>query len=83
MIHNIFQVPVYQNELKIDNQSLSEYCIQLSHKDKGRTISNIGGWQSNCFKENNNSMLIKNLWNSSKLELINVYWILLILQEKL
>jgi|TARA_B110000285_G_C14818153_1_gene465201 uncharacterized protein (TIGR02466 family) len=66
MIHNIFQVPVYQNELKIDNQSLSKYCIQLSHKEKGRTISNIGGWQSNYFKENNNSMLIKNLWPNVK-----------------
>ena len=66
MISNIFQIPVYQNELEIDNQSLSKYCIQLSHKDKGRTISNIGGWQSNDFKENDNSMLIKSLWPNIK-----------------
>ena len=66
MISNIFQIPVYQNELEIDNQSLSKYCIQLSHKDKGRTISNMGGWQSNDFKENDNSMLIKSLWPNIK-----------------
>ena len=62
MINNIFQIPVYQNKLKIDNQSLSKYCMDLSNKDKGRTLSNIGGWQSNDFKESDNSMLIKSLW---------------------
>ena len=62
MISNTFQIPIYQYKFEIDNQSLSEYCMDLSKKDKGRILSNVGGWQSKDFNENDKSMLIKKLW---------------------
>ena len=62
MISNTFQIPIYQYKFEIDNQSLSKYCMDLSKKDKGRILSNVGGWQSKDFNENDKSMLIKKLW---------------------
>ena len=31
----------------IDNRKIEDYCLMLKSKDPGRSISNIGGWQSN------------------------------------
>tara|TARA_A100001201_G_scaffold123981_2_gene107957 strand:+ start:1119 stop:1691 length:573 start_codon:yes stop_codon:yes gene_type:complete len=47
MINEIFKTPLYQTELKLDNKAMAIYCLQHSKKDKGRTISNSGGYQSN------------------------------------
>ena len=33
--------------LNIDNEDLERYCYEVKEKDKGRKISNQGGWQSN------------------------------------
>ena len=47
-IQDIFKTPVYKTHLKnIDNKALAKQCINLSSKDKGRVISNDGGYQSN------------------------------------
>ena len=47
-IQDIFKVPIYQTHLKdIDNKSLAKQCIDFSKKDKGRVVSNVGGYQSN------------------------------------
>ena len=47
-IQDIFKVPIYQTHLKdIDNKALAKQCIDFSKKDKGRVVSNVGGYQSN------------------------------------
>jgi len=47
-IQDIFKTPVYSTHLKaIDNKALARQCIDFSRKDKGRVISNVGGYQSN------------------------------------
>ena len=47
MIQDIFKVPIWTIPLKLDNKSMATYCNSLKRKDKGRKISNEGGWQSN------------------------------------
>lgn len=45
-IQEIFKTPIYKTSLTLDNKSIKKYCLNLSKKDKGRIISNVGGWQS-------------------------------------
>ena len=45
-IQEIFKTPVYKTSLTLDNKSIKKYCLNFSKKNKGRIISNIGGWQS-------------------------------------
>ena len=47
MIQDIFKTPLYYTDLKLDNKAMANYCLSLSKKHKGRTVSNVGGWQSN------------------------------------
>ena len=45
---NLFSVLIQISELKLDIDSLIEFCYEMKRKDeKGVEISNIGGWQSN------------------------------------
>ena len=46
MIYNLFSVPIYNYQLNFDNKKIEKYCYDLKEKDKGRVISNEGGWQS-------------------------------------
>jgi len=48
MILEPFKVPIYTNTLSLDldNKALASYCINLSKSNKGRQVSNDGGWQS-------------------------------------
>jgi len=46
-IQDLFKVPLYFKELELDNKAMAKYCLSMSKKDKGRELSNIGGWQSN------------------------------------
>ena len=46
MIQDLFKTPIYTTALDIDNKSLSKYCISYSKKNKGRILSNEGGYQS-------------------------------------
>jgi uncharacterized protein (TIGR02466 family) len=49
MIHDFwFPSPISSEYLnKVDNEKIKEYCLFLRDSDAGRTVSNIGGWQSN------------------------------------
>tara|TARA_A100001011_G_scaffold303585_1_gene317677 strand:+ start:899 stop:1480 length:582 start_codon:yes stop_codon:yes gene_type:complete len=47
---DIFKTPLYFAELKLDNKKMASYCLSMSKKDKGRHLSNIGGWQSKNLK---------------------------------
>ena len=46
MIEDLFKTPLYYTDLKLDNKAMANYCLSLSKKYKGRTVSNVGGWQS-------------------------------------
>jgi hypothetical protein len=46
-IVELFTIPIHQHFLEIDNSSLVLYSYNLKQKEKGRYISNEGGWQSN------------------------------------
>jgi len=43
----IFSSFVAEDTLELDNKKLENYCYNIKHKDNGRVMSNMGGWQSN------------------------------------
>ena len=47
MIHNIFEIPIYGTKLSLDNSAIRSHCLSLTKIDKGRVLTNSGGWQSN------------------------------------
>ncbi len=46
IIQDIFKTPVYKTSLLLDNKSIKKHCLNYSKKNKGRIVSNLGGWQS-------------------------------------
>ena len=46
MIIEPFKVPIYTKELILDNKALASYCLNNRKSNKGRVLSNDGGWQS-------------------------------------
>ena len=46
MIIDFFKIGVYEVDLNLDVKAISEYCTSYSKKNKGRDISNIGGYHS-------------------------------------
>lgn len=63
IIRELFTCPIFQQ--KIENIDLKEYVLFLNKKQKGRNVSNRGGWQSNDFYKPKKQF--KNLW-----EIINI-----------
>ena len=47
MIHNIYEIPIYSAKLLLDNSAIRSHCLSLTKTDKGRVLTNSGGWQSN------------------------------------
>ena len=45
-IQNIFVTPIYKTKLKIDNEIIKSFCLNLQKQSKGVIKSNVGGWQS-------------------------------------
>lgn len=43
---NIFEIPVYNTKLDLNNKSIASYCKKIKKKDKGINVSNLGGWHS-------------------------------------
>ena len=43
---NIFEVPIYVENIKLDNRSILKYCKKIKKEDKGIYKSNVGGWHS-------------------------------------
>ena len=56
MIEDIFKIGVYYYDLDIDTKSYVKYCYDMQKKDKGRTVSNQGGYQSKDLNTNNRLM---------------------------
>lgn len=53
MLENWFPTPIWVFDLAdINNKTIEKYANTLSKKNKGRIISNYGGWQSNDFSLN-------------------------------
>ena len=52
MIHNIFEIPIYGTKLSLDNSAIRSHCLSLTKVDKGRVLTNSGGWQSNNLPKN-------------------------------
>jgi len=50
-IQDLFKVPLYKTALSLDNAAISKYSLSLSKKDKGRVLTNIGGWQSDNLED--------------------------------
>ena len=50
-IQDLFKVPLYKTALSLDNTAISKYSLSLSKKDKGRVLTNIGGWQSDNLED--------------------------------
>ena len=46
MILEPFKIPIYTKELILDNKALASYCLNNRKSNKGRVLSNDGGWQS-------------------------------------
>ena len=60
-----FVTPLAADYIKeIDNERLKHYCLELNHKESGRTVSNAGGWQSEDL----------NLQDPILTELLNSLW---------
>ena len=51
-ILNLFTIPVCLVYLQLNNNEIEKHCIDIRKKDKGRKISNSGGWQSNNLNNN-------------------------------
>ena len=64
MIQDLFKTPLYYTDLKLDNKEMANYCLSMSKKDKGRIISNIGGWQSSDLQGNH--PVLNDLYKSIK-----------------
>ena len=65
---NLFIVPVCKVKLNtIDNTKLKQYAYSLKSKSEGRTVSNIGGWQSENInlKAKETKALFDNIENSA------------------
>ena len=45
-IAELFTTPLYQVKLGLDNKNLIKFCSAYSKNNKGRKISNVGGYQS-------------------------------------
>ena len=57
MIHNIFSVPLYNTKLSIDNKPILSFCTSLAKRNKGRVLTNIGGWQSKDLVKNEKPLI--------------------------
>jgi uncharacterized protein (TIGR02466 family) len=50
-LDEIFPTPIWGTDLKLDLDSIMYWAYLEKEKDEGRLVSNVGGWQSNDYKE--------------------------------
>ena len=56
-LEEIFSTPIYGFDLELDVDSIRYWCYSVLKENPGRQISNIGGWQSEDFREFGNTPL--------------------------
>jgi uncharacterized protein (TIGR02466 family) len=61
-LDEIFITPIFKTKLLLDNEKILSYCHSLRKKDSGRSVSNMGGWQSSDVLGSPSEL--KNLYNS-------------------
>jgi uncharacterized protein (TIGR02466 family) len=68
---NLFSCTILSSDTNIDNKKLIKYCEQIKKKDKGRVVSNEGGYQSNLLDLSNKELqpLITNIIQSTSVYL--------------
>jgi|694.fasta_scaffold33071_5 uncharacterized protein (TIGR02466 family) len=64
MILDIFKIPIYAKKLTLDCSHIEKYCLEKQSKDKGRSRSNRGGWQSKNLDNNELVDLFKEIQNN-------------------
>jgi uncharacterized protein (TIGR02466 family) len=63
---NIFTSPIMFIDLNINNNTLKKFILNLEKKQESRSLSNIGGWQSNDLQLNTKEFqpLLKEIINT-------------------
>jgi len=62
MIKDLFSIPFLENDLNLNLDGLVKFSLDKKIEDKqGRSLSNLGGWQSNDLKNTDNHMDISML----------------------
>jgi len=56
-MYNIFSSYLDENLFSLDNKKIKKEILKIKTKDKGRILSNYGGWQSQSFEETNKNLL--------------------------
>ena len=56
-LEEIFSTPIWGFDLDLDVESIKYWCYSTMKEDSGRQISNMGGWQSNDYREFGNTPL--------------------------
>ena len=51
IVTDIFKYQLYQTILDVDTDKIKKYALSLKKKSKGRTRSNVLGWQSDDLKD--------------------------------
>ena len=51
IVTDIFKYQLYQTILDVDTDKIKKYALSLKKKSKGRTRSNVLGWQSDYLKD--------------------------------
>ena len=51
MIKTLFSIPITNTILNLDLKELVAFSLETKNKDKGKSFTNIGGWQSNNLKD--------------------------------
>ena len=46
MIHDLFKIGIYAEQLPLNNEELRKYCFDIKQKQDGVKISNRGGFHS-------------------------------------
>jgi len=56
-IQELFKIPIYKTELKLDNKKIKSFCLNLQKQSKGVVKSNVGGWQSKHLSDEDKPIL--------------------------
>ena len=52
MIHDLFKIGIYAEQLPLNNEELRKYCFDIKQKQDGVKISNRGGFHSENLNKN-------------------------------
>ena len=56
MIHDLFKIGIYAEQLPLNNEELKKYCFDIKQKQDGVSISNRGGFHSENLDKNDENI---------------------------